>query len=52
MAVIAQSIEMSSKQFFELIANRYPVQVSLGQTNTVALCPALTTHSRIERRGT
>lgn len=35
------------KQFFDILEPAIGMQVSLGQTNTVALCPALTTHSEL-----
>ncbi|SBS64998.1 PLP-dependent transferase [Vibrio splendidus] len=35
------------KQFFDMLEPAIGMQVSLGQTNTVALCPALTTHSEL-----
>lgn len=37
------------KQFFDMLEPAIGMQVSLGQTNTVALCPALTTHSELSR---
>ena len=36
------------KQAFDLMEPAIGMQVSLGQTNTVALCPALTTHSEMD----
>ena len=35
------------KQFFDMLEPAIGMQVSLGQTNTVALCPAMTTHSEM-----
>ncbi|WP_434361586.1 PLP-dependent transferase [Parasalinivibrio latis] len=35
------------KQFYDLLEPAIGMQVSLGQTNTVALCPAMTTHSEM-----
>lgn len=35
------------KQFFDMLEPAIGMQVSLGQTNTVALCPAMTTHSEL-----
>ncbi|MGF1863987.1 PLP-dependent transferase [Enterovibrio norvegicus] len=35
------------KQFFDMLEPAVGMQVSLGQTNTVALCPAMTTHSEL-----
>jgi cystathionine beta-lyase/cystathionine gamma-synthase len=35
------------KAFFDLLEPVFGLQVSLGQTNTVALCPALTSHSEL-----
>jgi O-acetylhomoserine/O-acetylserine sulfhydrylase-like pyridoxal-dependent enzyme len=37
------------KQFFDMLEPAIGMQVSLGQTNTVALCPAMTTHSELSR---
>ncbi|USH05597.1 PLP-dependent transferase [Grimontia kaedaensis] len=43
-----QPIDQSSfKQFFDMLEPAIGMQVSLGQTNTVALCPAMTTHSEL-----
>ncbi|MDD1779661.1 PLP-dependent transferase [Enterovibrio sp. ZSDZ35] len=36
------------KQFFDMLEPAIGMQVSLGQTNTVALCPAMTTHSELD----
>jgi cystathionine beta-lyase/cystathionine gamma-synthase len=35
------------KAFFDLLEPVFGLQVSLGQTNTVVLCPALTSHSEM-----
>ena len=35
------------KRFFDMLEPIVGMQVSLGQTNTVALCPALTSHSEL-----
>jgi O-acetylhomoserine (thiol)-lyase len=35
------------KAFFDLLEPTFGLQVSLGQTNTVVLCPALTSHSEM-----
>jgi cystathionine beta-lyase/cystathionine gamma-synthase len=35
------------KAFFDLLEPVFGLQVSLGQTNTVVLCPALTSHSEL-----
>ena len=35
------------KQFYDMLEPAVGLQVSLGQTNTVALCPALTSHSEL-----
>jgi O-acetylhomoserine (thiol)-lyase len=35
------------KSFFDLLEPAFGLQVSLGQTNTVVLCPALTSHSEM-----
>jgi cystathionine beta-lyase/cystathionine gamma-synthase len=35
------------KAFFDLLEPTFGLQVSLGQTNTVVLCPALTSHSEL-----
>ncbi|GEM77301.1 trans-sulfuration enzyme family protein [Vibrio sagamiensis] len=37
------------KQFFDMLEPAIGMQVSLGQTNTVALCPAMTTHSELPK---
>ncbi|MGF1770005.1 PLP-dependent transferase [Enterovibrio makurazakiensis] len=37
------------KQFFDMLEPAIGMQVSLGQTNTVALCPAMTTHSELSK---
>lgn len=37
------------KQFIDLLEPAAGMQVSLGQTNTVALCPAMTTHSELSK---
>lgn len=37
----------SFKRFFDALEPAIGLQVSLGQTNTVALCPALTSHSEL-----
>lgn len=37
----------SFKAFFDLLEPIFGLQVSLGQTNTVVLCPALTSHSEM-----
>ncbi|CZF80948.1 trans-sulfuration enzyme family protein [Grimontia marina] len=43
-----KAIEQSAfKQFFDMLEPAIGMQVSLGQTNTVALCPAMTTHSEL-----
>lgn len=38
------------KQFFDMLEPAIGMQVSLGQTNTVALCPAMTTHSELSKQ--
>ncbi|WP_296745721.1 PLP-dependent transferase [Mesorhizobium sp.] len=38
------------KRFFDMLEPAIGMQVSLGQTNTVALCPALTTHSELDAK--
>ncbi|WP_104398786.1 trans-sulfuration enzyme family protein [Vibrio penaeicida] len=38
------------KQFFDMLEPAIGMQVSLGQTNTVALCPAMTTHSELSEK--
>jgi O-acetylhomoserine/O-acetylserine sulfhydrylase-like pyridoxal-dependent enzyme len=35
------------KRFFDMLEPSVGLQVTLGQTNTVALCPALTSHSEL-----
>ena len=35
------------KRFFDMLEPAVGLQVSLGQTNTIALCPALTSHSEL-----
>jgi hypothetical protein len=35
------------KRFFDLLEPVFGLQVSLGQVNTVVLCPALTSHSEL-----
>jgi O-acetylhomoserine (thiol)-lyase len=35
------------KSFFDMLEPTFGLQVSLGQTNTVVLCPALTSHSEM-----
>ena len=35
------------KRFFDMLEPAVGMQVTLGQTNTVALCPALTSHSEL-----
>jgi O-acetylhomoserine/O-acetylserine sulfhydrylase-like pyridoxal-dependent enzyme len=35
------------KRFFDCLEPAFGLQVSLGQTNTVVLCPALTSHSEL-----
>jgi hypothetical protein len=35
------------KSFFDLLEPAFGLQVSLGQTNSVVLCPALTSHSEM-----
>jgi O-acetylhomoserine (thiol)-lyase len=35
------------KAFFDMLEPAFGLQVSLGQTNTVVLCPALTSHSEM-----
>ncbi|MBI2719323.1 MAG: PLP-dependent transferase [Rhizobiales bacterium] len=35
------------KAFFDMLEPTFGLQVSLGQTNTVVLCPALTSHSEM-----
>ncbi|BCR04243.1 hypothetical protein DESUT3_13120 [Desulfuromonas versatilis] len=37
----------SFKRFFDWLEPAVGLQVSLGQTNTIALCPALTSHSEL-----
>jgi len=37
----------SYKKFLDMLEPAIGMQVSLGQTNTVALCPAMTTHSEL-----
>ena len=37
------------KQFYDMLEPATGLQVSLGQTNTVALCPALTSHSELSQ---
>lgn len=37
------------KRFFDMLEPTVGMQVSLGQTNTVALCPALTSHSELSK---
>lgn len=39
--------ERSFKRFFDLLEPGVGMQVTLGQNNTVALCPALTSHSEL-----
>lgn len=39
--------ERSFKRFFDLLEPAVGMQVTLGQNNTVALCPALTSHSEL-----
>ena len=36
------------KRFFDCLEPSFGLQVSLGQTNTVVLCPALTSHSELD----
>jgi O-acetylhomoserine (thiol)-lyase len=36
------------KRFFDCLEPAFGLQVSLGQTNTVVLCPALTSHSELD----
>ena len=36
------------KRFFDCLEPTFGLQVSLGQTNTVVLCPALTSHSELD----
>jgi O-acetylhomoserine (thiol)-lyase len=44
----AQSIDRGSfKRFFDCLEPGFGLQVSLGQTNSVVICPALTTHSEL-----
>lgn len=38
------------KQFVDLLEPAVGMQVSLGQNNTVALCPAMTTHSELSEK--
>lgn len=38
------------KQFFDLLEPAVGMQVSLGQNNTVALCPAMTSHSELSEQ--
>lgn len=38
------------KQFFDMLEPAIGMQVSLGQTNTVALCPSMTTHSEMSEK--
>ncbi|WP_163932604.1 aminotransferase class I/II-fold pyridoxal phosphate-dependent enzyme [Paraferrimonas sp. SM1919] len=37
------------KKFYDMLEPAIGMQVSLGQTNTVALCPGLTTHSELNQ---
>ena len=37
------------KRFFDCLEPAFGLQVSLGQVNTVVLCPALTSHSELAR---
>ena len=39
--------EMHFKRFFDCLEPAFGMQVSLGQVNTVVLCPALTSHSEL-----
>jgi O-acetylhomoserine/O-acetylserine sulfhydrylase-like pyridoxal-dependent enzyme len=39
--------ERTFKRFFDLLEPAVGMQVTLGQNNTVALCPALTSHSEL-----
>ena len=39
--------ETQFKRFFDCLEPAFGLQVSLGQMNTVALCPALTSHSEL-----
>ena len=39
--------QQTYKKFFDMLEPAIAMQVSLGQTNTVALCPAMTTHSEL-----
>jgi hypothetical protein len=44
----AQRIDRGSfKRFFDCLEPGFGLQVSLGQTNSVVICPALTTHSEL-----
>ncbi len=38
------------KRFFDNLEPGFGLQVSLGQTNTVVLCPALTSHSEMDEK--
>jgi hypothetical protein len=38
------------KRFFDCLEPAFGLQVSLGQVNTVVLCPALTSHSELSPR--
>jgi O-acetylhomoserine (thiol)-lyase len=44
----ARGIDLPAfKRFFDCLEPAFGLQVSLGQTNTVVLCPALTSHSEL-----
>ena len=44
----APGIDLAAfKRFFDCLEPAFGLQVSLGQTNTVVLCPALTSHSEL-----
>jgi cystathionine beta-lyase/cystathionine gamma-synthase len=44
----ARGIDLAAfKRFFDCLEPAFGLQVSLGQTNTVVLCPALTSHSEL-----
>ena len=45
---LAQGMPIEAfKRFFDLLEPAFGLQVSLGQVNTVVLCPALTSHSEL-----
>jgi O-acetylhomoserine/O-acetylserine sulfhydrylase-like pyridoxal-dependent enzyme len=43
----AAILRVAYKKFLDMLEPAVGMQVSLGQTNTVALCPAMTTHSEL-----